>query len=135
MHVTLHALDFGDLHVGQQFVVPPHHVVRDGHQLAVHFERRLFDSDCVAVRLRHLLHTIESFEDRHCQDDLRFLSVGALQFAADEKIELLVGATELDIGLQHDGIVSLRNRVQQLVQRNRLFVLEAVVKVFTLKHL
>jgi hypothetical protein len=57
-------LDFRRQEVGEQLVVAPHQLVGDGHDLAVHLERRFGDADGVAQRLRHLLHAVESFDER-----------------------------------------------------------------------
>ena len=47
------------------------------------------------------------------------LAVGALQVRADEEIEELVGATELDVGLDRDRVVALQQRVHELDHRDR----------------
>ena len=78
MGLTLHPLNLRHLHVSKQFVVAPHHFVGNGHQLAIHFEWRLFNPDRVSIRFRHLLHAIESFKNGHSQYHLRFLTVCAL---------------------------------------------------------
>ena len=121
--------------VGQQRPVAPHQVIGDGHQLAVHLLRRLVDSDGIVERLRHFLHAIETFDDGHHQDNLRRLAGLALQFAAHEKIEFLIGAAQFHIRFQRDGIVALRQRIQHFVQRDGLFGLKALVKVVAFQHL
>ena len=97
--------------------------------------RGLLDADGVAERLRHLLHAVEAFEDRRHQDDLRLLAGVALQVAAAHQVELLVGAAELDVALQRDGVVALHHGVEQLVDADGLLVLEALVEVLALQHL
>ena len=68
-------------------------------------------------------------------DHLRFLAVGALQVAAHQQIESLVGAAEFDVGFERDGVVALHQRVEQLVHGDRLLFLEAFVEVVALEHL
>ena len=47
-------------------------------------------------------------------DDLRLLAVRALQLAAHQQVERLVGAAELDVGLDRHRVVPLQQRVQEL---------------------
>ena len=121
--------------VGEEGPVAPHELVGDAHELAVHFGGGLLDADGVAERLRHLLHAVEAFEDGRHEDDLRRLAGVALQVAAAHEVELLVGAAELDVALERDGVVALRHGVEQLVDVDGLLVLEALVEVFALEHL
>ena len=51
MGFALHGFDLGELCIREQFVVSPHHLVRDAHDFAVHFKGRLVNSDGVAERL------------------------------------------------------------------------------------
>src|SRR4029077_3543162 len=57
------ARDFRQAGVGQQFVVAPHKVVRDLHDLAEHDLGRLGNADVVVERLRHFVDAIEAFQD------------------------------------------------------------------------
>ena len=59
------------------------------------------DADLVAERLAHLLLAVEPGEDRHRHHDLRRLAVVALDVAGEHQVEELVGAAELDVGLDH----------------------------------
>ena len=118
----------------QQLVVAPHQLVGDRHQLAEHLVRRLGDADVVVERLRHLVDAVEPFEQRQRQDALRLLAVVPLQLAADQEVELLVGAAELDVGLQRDRVVALRERVEKLVDRDRLAALVALGEIVALEH-
>ena len=61
----------------QQPVVLAHRLVGDAHQLPEHLLRRIGDPDVVAERLAHLLHAVGPEQDRHRQDRLRRLAVGA----------------------------------------------------------
>ena len=118
----------------QQLVVAPHQVVGDRHQLAEHLVRRLGDADVVVERLRHLVDAVEALEQRQRQDALRLLAVVALQLAADQQVEFLVGAAELDVGLERDRVVALRQRIEEFVDRDRLLALIALGEVVALQH-
>ena len=52
-----------------------------------------------------------------------------LQLASDQHVELLVGASDLDIGFEGDRIVALDQRIQQLMQKSGLLVREALFKI------
>ena len=93
---------------------------------------RLIDPDVIAEGLAHLLHAVGAFEQRHRQDDLRFLTVLALKVAADQQIEPLVGAAKFHVGFERDRVVALHQRIQQFVHRDRQLVLQAVREVFAL---
>ena len=66
--------------------------------------------------------------------DLRLLAVVLLQRAAHQQVEFLVGAAELDVGLQRDGVVALHQRIQEFVQRDGLVALVALAEVVALEH-
>ena len=61
--------------------------------------RRVGDADLVAQRLGHLAAPVGADEDRHRQDRLLGLAVGALDVAPEQQVELLVGAPQLDVGV------------------------------------
>ena len=44
----------------------------------------------------------------------------ALHVAGEQQVELLVGAAELDVGLDRDRVVALQHRVEELERRDRL---------------
>ena len=129
------ALDLCGQQVSEHLVVAPHQLVRDGHDFSVHLLRRLGDANRVVERFRHFLHAIEPFDERRGQHHLRGLAIGALQLATDKKIKFLVGAAQLDVGLEGDRVVSLCQRIKQLVHRDGLLFLEALMKIFALQHL
>ena len=118
----------------QQQVVLAHDRVGDAHQLAEHLLRRVGDADVVAVGLAHLPHPVGAREDRHRQDRLRRLAVGGLHVAAEQQVELLVGAAELDVGLDRDRVVALEHRVEQLERRDRLRVGHPLGEVVALEQ-
>jgi hypothetical protein len=72
-------------------------------------------------------------ENRDGGDDLRLLPVIALEFAADQEIEFLIGAAHLDVGFEGDGIVTLGKRVHQFVHGNRDAFLEALGEIVSLQ--
>ena len=47
----------------------------------------------------------------------------------------MIVAAEFDVGVQRDGIVGLRDRVQEFVQRDRRLRLEALAEIFPAEHL
>ena len=51
---------------------------------------------------------------------LRSLAVVALDLARHQQVEGLIGAADLDVRAQRDRVVGLRERIQQLVNRDRL---------------
>ena len=57
-----------------------------------------------------------------------------LQRAADQQIEFLIGAAELDVGAQRDRVIALHQRIQELVHGDRLAGLVALAEVLTLEH-
>ena len=121
--------------IGQQRVVLPHQLVGDRHQLAEHLRRRVRHADVVAGALGHLLDAIQPLEQRRRHHDLRFEAVGRHEVAADVEVEELIGAAELDVSLQEDRVVRLGERVEELVERDRLTGLEALLEVASFEHL
>ncbi len=51
------------------------------------------------------------------------------------RLNFLVGAAQLDVALERDGVVALRDGVHELVQGDGFLVVEALVEVLALKHL
>ena len=96
---------------------------------------RLADADVVAEALAHLLHAVEPFEERHHERDLLRLAFLALQIAADEDIEKLIGAADLDVGLHLHGIPALDDRVLDFVEADGRALLETLVEILALEHL
>ena len=120
----------------QQQVVPARHRgVGDRERLAVHLVRRVGDADVVAERLRHLLDAVGADQQRHGQHHLLRLAVGGLDRAAHQQVEGLVGAAELDVGVDRHRVVALEHRVEQLEQRDRLVGGEALGEVVALEQL
>ncbi len=134
--IESHLYDFWDLHISQKFVVAPHSFVRNRHYLAVHLRGLFVDSDRIIQRLRHLFHAwTPAFENRRGQHHLRLLTVSALQFAAYQQIEFLVGAAEFHVGFECYRVVSLHQRIEQFVQSDGFFFAKALVKVLALQQL
>ncbi|KPX14621.1 Adenosylhomocysteinase [Pseudomonas syringae pv. delphinii] len=118
----------------QQFEVAPHQRIRDRHQLAVHDARRLLNADIVAERLGHLLDAIQTFQQWHGQDALRLLPIGALKLTPHQQIEFLIGAAQFDVSLQGHGVITLHQRVKELMDGNGLVAFIALVEIIALKH-
>ncbi len=57
-----------------------------------------------------------------------------LHLAPHEQVELLVGPAQLDVGLQRHRVVGLGQRVQELVHRDGVLRLIALVEVIALQH-
>ncbi|MND82204.1 hypothetical protein D3C80_740270 [compost metagenome] len=57
-----------------------------------------------------------------------------MQLAPHQQVELLVGTTELDIGTQGHRVITLHQRIQELVDRDRLVTGIALVEVIPFKH-
>ena len=51
-----------------------------------------------------------------------------MQLAADQQVEELVGAAELDVRLERDRVVALQQRVEELVQRDGWLALKRLAK-------
>ena len=77
--------------------------------------RGVGDPDVVVLALAHLHDAVETHEERHRQNALRFLVVLALKFAPDQEVEALVRAAQLEVGLQGDRVVALHERIEKLV--------------------
>ncbi len=58
-----------------------------------------------------------------------------LQFPPNQQVELLVGAAEFHIRAQCHGVVALRQRIEHLMQKDRLFVVEPAMEFLALQHL
>ena len=102
-------------------VVLPHCLVAYGHYFAEHLARVVVEGDVVIIAFRHLLFAVEPNEQRHCDDRLPYDTPLALQIAAYEVVKELVGSAELDVGLHHDGVVPLHERVEKFHYGNRSF--------------
>ena len=118
----------------QQPVVLGHRLVGDAHQLPEHLLRRVGDADVVAQRLAHLPDAVDADQDRHRQDRLRRLAVGRLDVAAEQQVELLVGAAQLDVGLDRHRVVALQQRVEQLERRDRRVRFQPLLEVVALEQ-
>ena len=58
-----------------------------------------------------------------------------MHLAANQQVESLVGAAQLDVGLKGDRVISLSQRVEQFVHGNGLFFVETLVEVLAFEHL
>ena len=110
----------------------PNRGVGDAERLAVDLSGRLGDADVVPQRLRHLAFAVGARQQRRGQNDLLGLPVGALDVAPHQQVELLIGAAQLDIGLDRNRVVALQQRVHQLEHRDRRAGGEPLGEVVTL---
>ena len=76
--------------------------VGDRHRLAVNLLGRLGEADVVTQRLPHLHGAVRAFEQWEDRDVLRLLPICLLDLAAEQQVEQLVGATDLDVGVDCD---------------------------------
>ena len=106
------------LGVGQEVDPARQQGVGDRHGLAVHLLGRLGNADRVVERLGHLLAAIGPLEQREGQHDLGRLPVGALDLAGEQQVEGLIGAADLDVGLERHGVVALDQGKEELVDRD-----------------
>jgi len=88
----------------------------------------------VLLALAHLLDAIQAFEQRHGQDALRCLPVVLLQLSSDQEVEFLVGAAEFHVRFHRHRVISLAQRIQQLVNGDRLSVSVALGEIIALEH-
>ena len=96
---------------------------------------RFGHADVVVEGLRHLALAVGAGQQRHGEDHLLGLTVGSLDVATQQQVELLIGPAELDIRLDRDGVVSLHDRIEQLEHRDRLARGEALGEVVALEQL
>ena len=133
--LCLHRLDLDDGEIREQQVIPPHQRVADRHQLAEHLAGRVGDADVVAKALGHLLDAVESLEQRRRHHDLRRQVEGRHDVASDVEVEELIGAAQLDVRSQRHRIERLHQRIQKLVDGDRLAGLVALLEIAALEHL
>ncbi len=57
-----------------------------------------------------------------------------MQLAPHQQVEFLVGTAQLDIGTQRHGVVALHQRIEKLMDGDRLVGLIALVEVIALEH-
>ena len=62
-------------------------------------------------------------------------SILALQIAAHQQVEFLIGAAEFNVGFEGDRVVAWVKRVEQLVQRDRLFFCQSLGEIVALENL
>src|SRR5439155_23273941 len=95
----------------------------------------LADADVVAQRLRHRLLSVEALEEREDPYVLRLLTVGLLDLPAEEQVEQLVGASDLHVGSNGDGVIRLVERVEDLVRAYWRAGFEPVGEILALEYL
>ncbi len=131
----IHGMSVGLGGAEQEKVIFGHEFIGDAHELAEHCDGGFRDADVVVEALGHLVDAIESFEEGHEHDDLFGLAFLSLQISADENVEQLVGASEFDIGLNHDGVPSLDDGVLDFVEAHGIAAIDAVSEILAMEHL
>ena len=114
LQAAFYVLELGVGDIRQALEIGHHEVVGKGHSLAVHIAGRLVDANVVPEALAHLLHAVGAGQQRHQEALLRALAHLLLEIPPDQQVEPLVGAPELDVGLDHHRVIGLEQRVQQL---------------------
>ena len=107
-------------------------LVRDPHRPPELLLRRRRERNVVSHRRAHLL-AVPGHEQRSGQDDLRLEPVVLHDFAPGEQVVELIGAAELDVGLDRDGVVGLHQGIEQLGDRDRLLRGVALLEVVALE--
>ena len=125
----------GQVEVGEQGEVLRHHPIGQLLELGIHRERILLEAHGVAQALAHLLDAIKARQDRQQHPELGPLAEVPLQVAAHGHIELLVGAAQLQVGLDRHRVVALQQGIEKLVQGDRRARAVAVGEVFLGQHL
>ena len=92
---------------GQQFIVPDHEIVADGHDFAKHVTRHILERHVIPEALAHFLDPISPLKQGHGDDDLGFLSIISLEITSHQEVELLVGSAQFDIAQ----VIDFDNRV------------------------
>ena len=123
------------IEIREQGEVLLHHRIRHLLQLGVHRERVVAQAHGVAQALAHLLHAVEAGQDRQQHAELGALAEVALQIAPHRHVELLIGAAQLEIGLDRNRVVALQQRVEELVQGDRRAGAVAVGEILLGQHL
>jgi len=59
---------------------------------------------------------------------------GSWQLAANQQVEFLIGTAQFKVGLQGYRIVTLHQRIEEFMHRNRCAFLEAFGEVVALHH-
>src|SRR5438093_5773169 len=127
-------LDLGGRSVGDEPEIPLDEAVGEAHHLAVDLLRRLGDADVIAEALAHAADPVQALEDGQGQADLGLVVVRGLDVAARKKVELLLGRADLYIGAHHHGVICLHQRIEELVDADRLALREPDVEVVALQH-
>ena len=118
---------------GAEAIVHRDDLVGDGHDLAEHVGGLVGEADVVLVALGHLLHAVGAHQKRHREGNLGLHALGAHEITAGEQVKDLVVAAHLEVGLDDDGVVGLKHRVDELVQCDGAALGVAVVEVLALK--
>jgi len=83
----------------------------------------------VPQALGHLHYSVGAGQDPHDDPHLWLLSEGLLQLAtSDDDVEELVGATHLHVSFQGHGVIALHERIEGLVQVDRIAPIPALAE-------
>lgn len=101
-----------------QLSVTAHNVVRQVEHLGKDHARGFVNANVIAGGLAHAQHAIRAHKDRHCEHNLRAHSVRFHELAPRHEVEELFCAAHLHIRLQRNRVISLHQRIEELLQAN-----------------
>jgi hypothetical protein len=114
-------------------------IITDIDEFLIHIKRCIIDEDTIWERLTHLI-PISSYEEISCEDILLWQSEGMHECTTSQEIEVLIISTELYITCTvflcySNTIISLHDRIEELLKRDTLTFLIALREVVTIQHL
>ena len=116
-------------------IILGHQFVRDAHELAEHLLWRVGETHIVAEGFRHLLHAVQTFQQRQSHANLGIHALFLLQITADEDVEKLVAAADLHVCTHHHTVPALHDRILKFMQAHLGAVGHAALEIFALEHL
>src|SRR4030067_1888663 len=106
--------------MAKEFIITEHQVVSDRHHLPEDLFRRLGYTYIVTQRLAHLVDTVCALQKRHGQHHLGLQTIIPLEFPPYKEVELLVSPAYLHISLQRNRLITLNQRIEELMNRDEL---------------
>src|SRR3989304_219171 len=120
--------------MAKEFVIAEHQFVCDRHYLPEYLFWRLGYTYIVTQRLAHLVDTVCALQKRHGQHHLGLQTIIPLEFPPYKEVELLVSPAYLHISLQRHRIITLNQRIEELMDRYGLTAFVSLVKIVPLQH-
>src|SRR4030067_2658586 len=120
--------------MAKEFIITEHQFICDRHHLPEYLLRRLGYTYVVTEGLAHLVDTVCTFQKGHGQHHLGLQTIIPLEFPPYKEVELLVSPAYLHVGLQRHGIITLDQRIEELMDRYGLAAFVSLVKIVPLQH-